>query len=176
MATKKRGTMQPRKALSRLKKLGLFKGRTDKPSRYGLAQIKKFAAVLRGDAKVVKVPRKVAKEYRDQYRVKGDRVVIPSPKGEKVRYNKRRGEITRTREGVSARMPRNVNSPLDLPRGPNIRYVVPLSGGHVRLRWDDYDQLVKDMTQYEQGRKGAGQGYANWWKYVEIEDIRDSDK
>lgn len=180
MATKKPGRAQAQKSLSTLKKLGLFKGRVRNPSRHGLAQIKKFAGVLKGDVAVLSVPPKVARDYREQYRVKYNKVLIPKAKGERVRYSKRKQEITSSREfagkRITARKPRAVKSPYDLPRGPNIRYAVPLAGGAMRLRWDDFDQLVKDMTEYEQGRRNKyGARYAEWWKYVEIETIDDTD-
>lgn len=155
--------------------LGLFNGNTKRPTRHGLKVARELRFAAEGRAAVVDMPPSIAREYKGQYRVKGRKVIVPKAPGERVRFNKTRKEITSSRKFggkiITARKPRAVNSPYDLPRGPNIRYAVPFGGGRVRIRWDSFDQLLKDMEKYETSKNA----YKNWWRYVEIEEISDDD-
>jgi hypothetical protein len=87
------GLRQFRKDVAKLKKLGLVSKKTDarkqQPTRYMRSLVRSFADVLKGEAKAFSVPKKEAPIYKGAgHRVKGHKVVVPTPHGEKVRRAK----------------------------------------------------------------------------------------
>src|SRR5258708_29317702 len=102
MASKKPRLTQAQKRASgtlfKLKRLGVFKGETKRPSRYGVKVARQLDYVAKGRAAVVTVPRGVATDYKQQYRVRYGKVIVPKAAGERVRFSKAQREITSTRK------------------------------------------------------------------------------
>lgn len=180
MPTKKRRLSQAQKAaipkLRELKKLGLFGGRVRAPSKYGVSQTKKFSDVLTGKAAVVTAPPKAVREYRaaGRFKVKGRKIVVPKEKGERVKYDKKLGAISSTRETYGQRVktvkPPRGGETMKAPRGKRKVYVIPI--GPRRFRFTSRAELEKFMRPYEQGTRP----YEKWREYVEIEFLdRDDD-
>lgn len=92
-ATPNYGQKEFKRALKKLKKLGLVSNKVDpvtqEATRYMRRLVRNFADVLKGEAKVLSVPRAEAKQYKTTgHRTKGKRVVVPVEKGESVRRSK----------------------------------------------------------------------------------------
>lgn len=87
------GLKQFRRDVAKLRKLGLVSKKTNSrkqnPTRYMRNVVRQFADVLTGKAAVLTVP-KFEKEYykKTGHKVKGQKAVIPTPHGEKVRRTK----------------------------------------------------------------------------------------
>src|ERR1700722_2949999 len=84
------GQNEFKRALKKLKKLGLVSNKVDpvtqEATRYMRRLVRNFADVIKGEAKVLTVPTKEAKVYKASgHRAKGKRVVVPVEKGESVR-------------------------------------------------------------------------------------------
>lgn len=86
--------------LSKLRAAGVYKPKNPrKPTKYGKSLLSKFADILAGTSKAVKVERDVARNYRDKkakpgtVRAVGNRVIVPVQKGEKAYYSKKRKEL-----------------------------------------------------------------------------------
>lgn len=169
-----------------LKRLGLYKGDLRKPiTEHAARQAKQFSDVISGKATAVKAPRHVAREFKQTFKTKYRKVVIPRREGEKVIYDKKSGRIVSFREQYGRRITRiipphavtadNVGS---LPQGPDIRYVIPIGApGHVE-RFATFDDLAHFMQAYEVPHFVTGDKYGSrmsqyqhWNKYVEIEII-----
>jgi len=169
-----------------LKRLGLYKGDLRKPiTEHAARQAKRFSDVLTGKAAVVKAPRPVAREYKQEFKTKYRKVVIPRREGEKVFYDKKSGRIISFRQdygrNITRIIPPHAVTPDNvggLPKGPNIRYVIPIGApGHVE-RFENFDDLAHFMQQYEVPHFVSGDKYGSrmsqyksWHKYVEIEII-----
>lgn len=180
-SSKKLSGAQLKKAksdLSRLKKLGLYKGDARKqPTRYAKEQISKFRDVLEKRAKVVTVPkRKHAREYTEVFRTKFRKVVVPTRSGEKFYYNKKSGEIFSYNKEygheirrIFPKHPLSAKEAARLAKGKNIRYAIPIGTGGTmrRMRFTDYKELQTYMSS------DSLKGYNNWQRYVEIEEILD---
>lgn len=87
------GLRQFRKDVAKLKKLGLVSKKTDarkqQATRYMRTLVRSFSDVLKGEAQVFSVPRKESSIYKEAgHRVKNQKVVVPAPKGAKVRRSK----------------------------------------------------------------------------------------
>lgn len=168
-----------RAALKKLKGAGLYSG---KLPRGGLTEYQKrlvirFDDVVKGRAKVV-TP-KNPKDYSKLYDVKGDKVIVPRAKGEKIKINKR-GNIERERKGprgetITSR-PRRTK-PGELPPQPpperRIQYAIPfarkLGKNRYRLDWKrfpSWDSLASFMRTYEQEGR-----YEDWTNFVFEEEI-----
>lgn len=168
--------------VARLKALGLISKRVDarsqRETRYMRGQVKRFADVLEGRAKAVKVPRGVAKEYSEAYRRKGNRIVVPVDKTETVFYSAKSKRVTATRPGYEpgTRMVKEflksgeVRQPL--PEG--YVYTIPLGGG-VR-RFDTWDDVIKFMSpNYETGSHRYHGALGDWRNYLMVERAEDAD-
>lgn len=93
-----------RKDLAKLKKLGLTskktKPRSQTPTKWFKHQIKKYADVLSGNAKVVAVNKSQKQKLKNTgYRTTGKKAVIPALKNESVRMTKQGYNITRHNKG-----------------------------------------------------------------------------
>jgi hypothetical protein len=176
MPSKKRSQSQvksDRRALRILREKGLLSKSTNlskKPTRYQRAQIRKFADVVAGKAKVVRP--KAPSTYKNLFRVKGDKVVVPRRKGEKIDVD-RRGEIVGKRK-VGTRVVRSrfrrVRRGEDVgalpPRGGGPKqYALPFNRGGGEIEWKRFPDMaaLRDFMQ--------GYDYKNWTDYVVEEDI-----
>lgn len=165
--------------IAKLKKLGLYKGDArKKPTKYALGQINKFNEVLSGRAKVVTVPqRKHAREFTETYLTKFRKVVVPIRPGEKLYYNKTKGEIFsynkeygHTIRRIFPKHALTEREARELQKGRNIRYAIPIGSGSGmrRMRFLDYKELQDYMSS------NSLKGYNNWRRYVEVEEIMDA--
>lgn len=177
MSSKKINNSQVKKFRSdvaKLKAAGLVSNRVDarsqRETRYMKSQVKKFADVLEGKAKAVKVSKRgEAKEFSDRFLTKGKTVVIPlTSKDEKIRYNKSSHSFSAYRKVNDKRVIRDIysdNSKVK-PRRKNQLFVIPL--GNSRQSFDTWGDLVLFMEPYENNPKNP---YKEWAKYVEIVTI-----
>lgn len=193
MATKKPGKGQYerfRADVKRLKDAGLYTGDLRKPiTRYAAREAKKYETVLKGKATVIKPPRShPVGEYKQVYKTKFRRVVIPRRPNEKVFYDKKSAQIRSVRDEYGKTITRIIpphavtaDNVSRLPKGENVRFVVPLGTGFERFA--SYDEMAAFMQQYETprvvtgGRHGTrmSSGFRNWQKYVELELVTDID-
>lgn len=166
-----------RSAVAKLKAAGLVSHRVDarsqQPTRYMRGQVKKFADVLTGKAKVVEAPKRSdLSAYKEggRYIVKGKRVVIPTTdKSERLRFDKKTKTVVgRSKQYGEAHTreytPKPVTSPTQLPRGYDIRYTVPL--GRSYRSFDTLEDLTAFMMPYETKDKNP---YNDWQRYVILE-------
>jgi hypothetical protein len=170
-----------KKALKTLVKTGLYKGKIDlrrAPTSYQKRLIKSYSDVIAGKAAVVRP--KDPKAYRDLYRVKGDAVIVPRNKGERIGLSKR-GRITRavkTRSGRERRVILPISKP-DAQRGLPPRpptgeayiYYLPFrrgSGAGQTVQWHrfTYTGLVEFFKRYDI----EDEAKEDWLSYVEIEE------
>lgn len=162
--------------VAKLKQRGLVGPKVDarkqKPTRYMREQVRRFADVLSGKARVVKVPRKIAKEYEGTLRVKRSRVVVRvENKSETVRYDKRLGKVTTRRQSYGKNIrkviiPNPTGNPDNLPQGSQYRYTIPFANGG-RFTFPTLAELKRFMEGY-----GT---YKQWGRYVEVETVGGGD-
>lgn len=163
-----------KRELARLKKFGLYRGSARKqPTRYARDLLKKYQDVLRGQAAVVTAPRqKNAREYREVYRTKFRKVVIPTKPGTKFYYNRKTGEIFsysqqygHTLRTLFPKHPLTEAEARKYAGRKNVRFVIPIGPPGHRERFTGYADLAQFMNGYKT--------YKNWQRYVEIEEILD---
>lgn len=92
------GLRQFRSDVAKLKKLGLVSkhvsARSQEPTRYMIGQVRKFADVIKGEARAIKIPKIELPSYKGGgFRTKGSRAVIPAPKGATVKRAKPKNGI-----------------------------------------------------------------------------------
>lgn len=103
-----------RKALTRLRRMGLYSGKKRRiPTRYAKSLIRKYASVLTGDARAVKVPsiREARKFKALGYETKGRRVLVDTPEsGTRFRWTRKGIIRIATVEGkpVKTRIPSTI--------------------------------------------------------------------
>lgn len=169
LPSKSKTGKQARAALKRLRDLGLYSGDLrKKPTKYALAKIDKFDAVLKGKATVVK-PRN-AKRFKNIFETVGKSVIVPKRKGERISVDKS-GEIVSIRKS-GKRVIRARGQTLkrdDVLARPaanrNVQYAVPFNGHNGETNWfrfPDFDELKKFMAGYD---------YKDWRDYVVVEDV-----
>lgn len=168
---RRRELLRFRSDVAKLKDKGLVSKRVDarkqRQTRYMKSQVKKYRDVLEGRAKAVKVPRAKARSYKNAFRVKAGRVVVPvENKTERVRYNPKTQAITSTRTAYGKRIkkqivPSKVSDWRDLPEGPNYRYTIPFAASG-RFTFESKRALAEFMSGYDKS-------YKNWAEYVEVE-------
>jgi hypothetical protein len=171
-----------KKALKTLKASGLYSGKTDlrrSPTPYQKSQIRRFADVITGKATVVRP--KSPSAYRGKFDVKGDKVIVPRAKGERIGLSKT-GKITRTRK--TPRGPRKATIipvgppkpgrgiPPAPPPGKALVYYLPFrrgSGKGQTTQWMrfSYDKLVNFFIEYDLDDEQT----ADWLRYLEIEEM-----
>lgn len=145
--------------------------RSQRDTKYMRGQVKKFADVLEGRAKAVKVPRATAKEYGAAYRTKGSRVVMPIEKNETVFYSKKTGHITASRPGYDdgerfiKEFMKSGEVGQPLPEG--YVYTIPMGQGY--QSFDTWQDAVIFMTPYEVGPHKYHGALGDWKKYLIIE-------
>jgi hypothetical protein len=148
-----------RSGLAKLKSAGLFSGdvRGAKGGWRQKSLLKRFADVIQGKAKTVKVGA-AAKAFDETYRARMGRVVVKAEKGETLRFNKRAGAITSTttRYGVKVKriVPgRIVRTAEDLPKAPKgKKYFYKLPHNPMR----DYQGTKEEFAKYA-NKKGYGE-------------------
>lgn len=176
MPSKKPRLTQAQKAassdLAKLKKLGLFKGNVRRPSRYAVKKSKDYQDVLKGKAAIVTAPKTtIAREYKQQFKTYGKKIIIPKAKNERWKFDKKEQAITSTRRAYGAKIKATIKpgeakrvASAGVPKGKKIRYVIPFNRGALGtdyLRFDDWDSLAKFMAEYER--------YKDWQQYVQYE-------
>lgn len=157
-----------RSDIAKLKSLGLVSSRVDarsqKMTRHMKSQIKKYSDVLEGRAVAVKVPKqRDARAYKDQFRVKGNRVVVPKKPNETLRYAPKRGEIIGTvRRGdkTSKVFYRKEKASAETRLSDHQAFMITFASKGSET-FDDYKQLENFMSPYEASWK-------NWRDYVQI--------
>lgn len=169
VSKKSRGSKPPTRSqikrdARKLKSLGLYDGDLrKKPTRYLIGQTKKFRDVLSGSAKVVSTPsRKTAKEYKSSFKTKGNKIIVPAVKGDRVTYSKKTREIVtrRTRHERKLRIvhPKRLRSVRDLdnlPHGHNVTYRMPIGLGGA-METMTYEEVKKFYHEYsKRGAKGG---------------------
>lgn len=152
-----------RKALKKLRHARLYTGAADlrrKPSKYQKTVITKFMDYLTGSAKVVKP--KNAKRYKKQFRVVGNKVLVPKRKGERVRVN-RKGEIVKSRYLFGRRQVSKYVESKTVPAGrrPGIQYALPFNRGKKGIYW----QFFPDREAIEKFFRPEST-YVDWPDYV----------
>ena len=162
-----------RRALKKLRVLGLYTGKIDlrkTPTPYQRKQITKFSDVVAGKAAVVEP--KNPKSYAGLFTVKGDKVVIPKRKGEKIKVTPKGAIITERKIGkrtVRARF-RKTERAEQIRREHKAMYAVPFIRGRDKngrpvleyKRFPNWTTLQKFMKGYD---------YKGWQKYVVVETI-----
>lgn len=184
MAKAKAGVTQSQRReliskLAKLKKLGLVSKhkdlRSQQVTRHMRDKVKKFADVLKGSAQVVKAPsRKAAAEYKDNFRVLADRIVVPAQPGTKAGFSKRKGGLYATGETAGRKFKIKYQKRKAYKELPPLKakefYAVPFKqggGGFYYFRTNDKDRLLAFMGGYE--RKPGN--YSDWIKYLEIHEM-----
>jgi len=176
MSSKSKGSSQASTAakiksnLKQLRELGLYAGDLRKrPTKYALRTIAKFDAVLKGNASVVRPVN--PNKFKGIFEVKGNAVIVPRRKGEKITVDKKTGEIvskrkvggrTITARGKQIKRGENIPKP---GKERRVQYAVPFNsrgGGTTWMRFPDWDTLQKFMAGYD---------YKGWQEYVVEEDI-----
>lgn len=176
MSTSKLNARQLRKfrsEVAKLKAAGLVSknkdARSQKPTRYMRAKVEANRDVLEGRAKVLHAKNKTqAAEYSKAYRTQGKNVVVPTQRGERVRIDKRTGDIKgrlrdssgRSVETIHLRDPDDVSQ---FPSGPGITYAIQI--GNAIHREETMQDMLTFMYPYEQSKTP----YKHWRRYVTVE-------
>lgn len=193
------GLRQFRKDVAKLKKLGLVSKKTDarkqQATRYMRSLVRSFSDVLKGEAQVFNVPRKESPIYKEAgHRVKNQKVVVPAPKGAKVRRSKTvegipsyTTEIPSPRGGKGVRVEHHVfpantlRSKLvaRINRLPNLKkgqYYAFRYRGYMSLRYFSGPDAKKHMIEYleryipDELDDDESQDYFMQFEFVQIED------
>lgn len=170
-----------RSDVAKLKAKGLVSDKVDArkqaPTKYMKSQVKKFADVLEGKAKVAHVPKRAdAKAFAEKFRVKGKSVVIPAKADEHIAYSKKNKSFSATRKTKDGkRITREIYSEAPSRSRPptkskNVLFVIPV--GNTRQSFDTWEDLVLFMEPYETNSRNP---YRDWEKYVEVVRFEDGD-
>jgi hypothetical protein len=173
---------EQKKKLSRLKKRGLYKPKNTRkaPTRYGLSLLKKFSDVLTGKASVVTVKEKRRKGYKaakkyahgetkpGTVRVVRNKIIVPTSKGERATYSKKRGEILVSRKVgkeffVRTPFPKSIHTINDVRSQlrPGDRISVPFNRGSRGVEWfnmplDEFEAFWGEYGPHGSKRKYIG--------------------
>lgn len=178
-----------RSQVAALKAKGLVSKRIDarsqKPTRYMLAQVQKFAPALSGKAQVVTVKKaggktaiENAKAYDGSFVRKGRKLLVPkSDKAEQIRFDEKTGKVKRYGKTAQGERYSSVIEPKGkqslasqrFPEGPGIMYRIPF-GRVGSFTFDNLKDLYDFMLPYEQ----SANPYNDWQNYVEIIRINPS--
>lgn len=130
------------------------------PSKFQRSAIKKFADVISGKAAVVETSK--ASEYKKAYRTKGNKVVVPRIKGEKVDVDKK-GNIVSIRKTRTGKVRRRHIPVKELettarerrPANVAVTYVVPFQrkGGGISWRRFTPEALRRFIAEYGATKK-----------------------
>lgn len=164
---------------AKLRALGLITIKRDLRSKINKTDKKavaEFQDVLAGRAKVIDVPTKAeAKKFGRIFKVKGEHVIVPRRKGERLRYNKETGNIEgkrieygRTRKTI---IPSEPTSAELAKKGKRLRYVLPVARGDEVQRYSfmsfaELEHFVTQDTEFRGAYAGGG-----WKRYVEFEEV-----
>lgn len=172
-AGKAPSTNKIRRDLRKLRDSGLISKRVDlrkKPTAAQKRLLKKYDDVLKGRAVAIDTgSAKKARAYKKGYTTKGNVVIVPRQKGERVRYNKKTNTLSSTRKVRGKTVTKTVVSGQLPPLGPNEFYVLPFAGGQ-RFRTNDLTLLLQFGGDYESRKVNP---FKNWQSYVEIETVED---
>lgn len=127
-----RRSSQAKSGLAKLRRVGLTTSKPKgRPGGSAYALLRKFAPVVQGKASVVKAPKDVRAKYKGQFEQGRGRIVVPKVTSrERIRVSKKTKEIVRTTQfGTGGRKIKAMVIPRlrtldDLPKGPNIAYIV----------------------------------------------------
>lgn len=166
-----------RAQLRRLRDSGLYSGKIDlrrKPSGNVKTALKRYDDVVKGRAKVIKP--KSAASYKDIFKVKNGRVIVPKKKGETVGLSKK-GDIQITKKvggkTLKSTFVKTKKGGEIKRRLRRIQYKIPFVRGRHKngkpkiafMRFPDYDSLKKFMRGYD---------YKGWKNFVVEEEISES--
>lgn len=166
----RRQAKKQRAALRKLISTGIYTGKADlrrKPTKYQKRVISKFADVVAGRAAVLKP--KAPSAYRKLFKTVDKLVIVPRRKGERIRVDKKSGEILRTRtvrgRKVQSRL-RRVKAGETIKRpapAQAVQYAIPFNrGDHIEwMRHPTFDALKAFMSEYAR--------YKGWKKYARNE-------
>lgn len=155
-------------ALRKLVRAGLYTGKFDarkKITKSQRATIRKYADVVTGKATVIK-PENPA-SYKNLFRVKGDKVIVPRRKGEKIKVTKT-GKIVGERK-VGKRTVRSyfrrVERGAEIPKQSGVMYALPFirgrdANGKPILDWKRFPTMGMLKSFME------GYDYKDWTDYV----------
>lgn len=185
MATKSERKRQQRD-LKKLRDAGLIDKRTNlrkSPSKGLVSKLRQFSDVLSGKAKAVKVDKQTAKKFRRIYRTKGDIVVIPRAKGERVYFDRSERKIKSVKTVKSRGKKRTYRKTIER----DISRIKPPKRGRVRLyrlplfrgkkRKPDYitsDNLA-DLESLIGRSKKLADSFGDWKNYIEVIDVSAED-
>jgi hypothetical protein len=167
--------------VAKLKKAGLVSAKVDPRKQdatdYMKRQIRKYNDVISGKAQSVKIKAtkdksvaQIKKEY-SQFKSKGERIVVPVRKGDKVTFSTKRGlGTTRRAYGKLFRVQyiKNLNTP-DMAQlkelqskgySFSIGFRNHVMGTTTYRYWSNPEEMSRDMAQYN--------NYKDWQKYIEI--------
>lgn len=177
MSSKKSSRAQYQSDVKKLRATGLYTGGADarkRPSPYIKTILKKYSDVLSGKSVVVENP-KAAKKYKGTFRTKGDLVIIPKAKGEKISVSKKTGEITSTRKYgkqtiKSKALPEGkVESEAKLKKKGF--WVLHLKQG--AWRFESYDEMVRQINEVSPKLAQAVHEGFDWKKHVSFETLEE---
>lgn len=180
MPTKKRRAPQgPSKSDYRrwrgtLKSQGLFGKRVSLSKPVTAAEkrtIKRYRDVIEGKAKVISVPKKQAAKFRREYgfKGKGETLIVPKKKGERITFNTKTGEIT-AKKGDRAKVFESEFKSGKIIPGTRLFYTIYFHRGaeEESYSFEDFNELKSFMMTYEKDRAGPPRrkGWKNWKQYV----------
>ncbi len=171
--SRKGDNIKYRKQLKLLREYGLISKKTNLRKRVTPAQkrtIKKYSDVLTGKAKVIEAKdKKQAAKFKQQFDVKGDKIIVPVQKGERVSFNKKKGTLKTSRKVAGKTVKRELTGGELAKLGFGQYYVIQFGGGQ-KFRTNDFKVLQDFMMGYE---KKPHKPFKNWKRYVEIETIEE---
>lgn len=153
-STKSRSGSQAKSGLAKLRRVGLTKAKPKgRPGGSAYALLRRFKLVLQGKAAVVKAPKETRKKYAGEFEQARGRIVVPTiTNRERVRVSKKTKELIRTTQfgergaKIKAMVVPRLRTLDDLPKGPNIGYIVHIGdrGKSTRLfrNFDFLDDYV----------------------------------
>jgi hypothetical protein len=163
-----------KRGLKKLVDTGLYTGKTDyrrAPSPYQKRLMKAHADVIAGKAAVVRPKNPAA--YKGIFKTRGDKVIVPKAKGEKIGLSKT-GRITRQRPGRKpAVIIKAKRAPLPKPApGKALVFAMPFkrgSGANATTQWKRFSHqgLVGFFERYRVDPKSL----SRWLRYVEVEEV-----
>lgn len=146
-----------------------------KPTKAQLNAVGKYQDFLQGKASIIKTTPKTAKGFKGKYRVKGGLIVVPRERGEKIRFDKKSGDIVSTRkegEHTVKKIRKPVNATVRREKNAeNVYYIMPFQRGDVveRYPFKTWEELEQFMS------RGSIRNYKNWQSFVEVEELTRAD-
>ena len=167
--------------VAKLRKAGLVSSKVDPRTQdatdYMKRQIRKYNDVIKGNAQAVKIKAPKGQTVSDiksqysQFASKGDRIIVPTRKGDRVTFSTTRGlGTTRRAYGTTWRVQyiKGIDK-TDLPTlqrlaSEGYAFSIPFRNGATKTityrYWSDPAEMMRDMSQYH--------SYNEWASYIEI--------